>query len=704
MGICASAQAQKQAKITQTLEKTPFSHRLTKEELEEFGHIFELRSYRKGQVITDVTSPPEFFIVVEGKVDVEYDGHFLTSKGTNSFFGAIALNVASVIERKESLYRNSKDFDLEADGGKPKNLGRVPLTKRESEIDAQRLSTVRAAVNTVCLVTSREGVDSFLETLTESQRDFVEMTMGSAMSKNLTGIDFLKDVPDRKLQILSNLLIYVPLRKGEVLFQEGSLGSEMYIVYQGGCQAVAKRIDEETGESHDVVLNSFQEGDFFGEISLIMDMPRTASIIASEDTLVLELRKDDFHNFLKLTPNLHFHDLMKRRFANHFRKYKVPFFSAIPEAKYPMLASLCKVEQIEEDTIVFKEGEIGNSFYIIAHGEVVATTEKCASTLNKDKKKVGEIIELSRMGPGKYFGEIALIRDTKRTATVKTVTRCVILSITKKNFDQFFADAPEALADFEVKLARYDVAMRSVIYHPLGLNYFTKFLEREFSDENIKFWNEARDYRHITEDEAGPLVRAPSEPDDITDIFKSQNKYILPSDPRVRRASLSVSAPKDGSEISPILAAKLLQKAVQIVEAYIAEDSKTPVNVMGDTRTEIEKKVTEGDVDHSTFITAEKEILDLLERDSFARFKQSDLFSEFLQDAESYDEKEQDPAIALSQQDPRLRSGSHIEDASANEKKEQALAKLANRENVAVSDDEEEQTATTEKIAISVEE
>lgn len=46
---------------------------------------------------------------------------------------------------------------------------------------------------------------------------------------------------------------------------------------------------------------------------------------------------------------------------------------------------------------------------------------------------------------GKYFGEIALLRDTKRTATVTTVTRCIILSITKDNFEKFFVEVRLAL-------------------------------------------------------------------------------------------------------------------------------------------------------------------------------------------------------------------------------------------------------------------
>lgn len=147
------------------------------------------------------------------------------------------------------------------------------------------------------------------------------------------------------------MLHFVPLKDGEQLFEEHSVGSQMYIVYQGSCKAVANITDDKTGDVRQVVLNTFKEGDFFGEISLLLAMPRTASIIgislflchvtgvpqvvscfgvccsvvrpATSPSLLLELRKDDFQKFLKLTPNLPFNDLLKRRFANHFKKYKV---------------------------------------------------------------------------------------------------------------------------------------------------------------------------------------------------------------------------------------------------------------------------------------------------------------------------------------------------------------------------------------------
>ncbi|MDR3471420.1 MAG: cyclic nucleotide-binding domain-containing protein, partial [Devosia sp.] len=88
--------------------------------------------------------------------------------------------------------------------------------------------------------------------------------------------------------------------------------------------------------------------------------------------------------------------------------------------------------------------------------------------------------EIARLGPGNYVGEVALLQDTPRTATVTAVTRAVVLSITKENFQKFFEAAPEAIADFEVKLARYDVRLRSVLYHPVGLQFFIQHLKREY--------------------------------------------------------------------------------------------------------------------------------------------------------------------------------------------------------------------------------
>lgn len=103
-----------------------------------------------------------------------------------------------------------------------------------------------------------------------------------------------------------------------------------------------------------------------------------------------------------------------------------------------------------------------------------------------------------------------MVQDTPRTATVTSVSRCVILSITKENFQLFFNEAPEAIADFEVKLARYDVQLRSVLYHQTGLEFFVQHLRSEYSEENIEFWKTCRDFRHLElldKDKRAPKIK-----------------------------------------------------------------------------------------------------------------------------------------------------------------------------------------------------
>lgn len=693
MGACASSEPANSKELVSILTDTPFIFRLGQTELEKFAHYFVLRRYPKNKVISNVDSPPEFFVIGDGWVDIIYDGFPVASKGRGDFFGQIHVNSAINLERKESLLGRVPHSPGGADSFKPKNLGTVPLTKRESQIDALRLASVSAVTEVTVAVLTRDKLTAFLAASDEITKEIITSTMGATTTKNLETLPFLAGISPRRIEVLSSMLHYVPLKEGAVLFEEGSLGTQMFIVYQGTLKAVAKVRDEGKETHKEVILNSFKEGDFFGEISLIMGMPRTAAIVATSPALLLELRKDDFQNFLKLTPNAPFYDLMKRRFANHFKKYKVPFFSAIPDDKYPLLASLCKVEQIIPNTIIFKEGDVGSTFYIIAHGEVVVTSQRRKSKF-KGNPNGSDEIELCTMGPGKYFGEIALIRDTKRTATVRTKTRCVVLSITRDNFEKFFQECPEALADFEVKLARYDVSLRSVIYHPLGLDYFTRFLMREYSAENIRFWRAAREYRHVgqthTFNAQNSLPLSSTIPQGLSEIYKGtaplpdehreKNIHDEDSDDEqplsgrvhsMSRSSISMNAINVGIndravfdvEPDPTRSVKeqLLDAAKKIVRQFITQDSEEQVNIHGDTRVYIEKKVISGDVDNTLFVAAEKEILALLERDSFSRFKQSDLFREFLSDAESYDEKMQHDAIKNSNaRDPRLRSGSVV--------------------------------------------
>lgn len=83
---------------------------------------------------------------------------------------------------------------------------------------------------------------------------------------------------------------------GEVIFKEGEEGKTMFFIKEGEVQ-IKKRAGKK-----DRVLAVFTKGDFFGEISMLTGKPRSASAVAKEDSILIEIDKDKFEAILKENP------------------------------------------------------------------------------------------------------------------------------------------------------------------------------------------------------------------------------------------------------------------------------------------------------------------------------------------------------------------------------------------------------------------
>jgi hypothetical protein len=92
--------------------------------------------------------------------------------------------------------------------------------------------------------------------------------------------------------------LLVEFEQGDYIFHEGDLGTEMYVIHQGRVE-ILKRI--EGGETQ---LAVFEQGDFFGELSLLDDEPRSASVRALEDTVVVAINGATFVQMLTETPEI----------------------------------------------------------------------------------------------------------------------------------------------------------------------------------------------------------------------------------------------------------------------------------------------------------------------------------------------------------------------------------------------------------------
>jgi len=103
---------------------------------------------------------------------------------------------------------------------------------------------------------------------------------------------------------------------------------------------------------------------------------------------------------------------------------KVPIFGGMSQPA--LLATLATGEHftVGSGEAVFREGDLGNSFYVLIAGEVVV-----------EKLREGRPVELKRLGPGECFGEMALVGNDLRSATVRAQGQVVAIRFYRELID-----------------------------------------------------------------------------------------------------------------------------------------------------------------------------------------------------------------------------------------------------------------------------
>jgi len=114
----------------------------------------------------------------------------------------------------------------------------------------------------------------------------------------LAKIPLFESLTEAERNILAGLWHPRTLKAGAILFKKGDAGDSMFVVEEG---IIEVSIPGELGRPS-IRVSVFHEGDFFGELSLFDNLPRTASAIAMEDCRLLEMKRNDFRAFLLERP------------------------------------------------------------------------------------------------------------------------------------------------------------------------------------------------------------------------------------------------------------------------------------------------------------------------------------------------------------------------------------------------------------------
>jgi cAMP-dependent protein kinase regulator len=176
-------------------------------------------------------------------------------------------------------------------------------------------------------------------------------------------------------------------------------------------------------------LTTYEKGAAFGELALLYNAPRAATITCLESGTLYSLDRNTFNHIVKDAA-------AKRRERYEDFLSQVQILSSMETYERSKLADAFKEYNFKPGDYVIKEGETGNVFYFIGDGEATAT-----KTLEAGKPPV----EVMNYKKGDYFGERALIKNEPRAANVIAKTDLTVVSLDRHSFKRLLGPIEEIL-------------------------------------------------------------------------------------------------------------------------------------------------------------------------------------------------------------------------------------------------------------------
>ncbi|CAO3595670.1 unnamed protein product [Absidia cylindrospora] len=208
------------------------------------------------------------------------------------------------------------------------------------------------------------------------------------------------------------------VESNETVIQQGGVGDFFYIVESGHLDCF---IDEQQ-------ITTYQEGGSFGELALMYNSPRAATIVATTKCVLWALDRIMFRGILME------HTSAKRRMYESFLT-DVPILASLDAYERYKIADALESVGFDDGQTVIEQGAVGNNFYLIESGVAVfyKTDENGVQT------------EVNRLTKGAYFGELALLNDSPRAATVIADGRLRCATLGKKGFNRLLGPVLDIL-------------------------------------------------------------------------------------------------------------------------------------------------------------------------------------------------------------------------------------------------------------------
>ena len=219
--------------------------------------------------------------------------------------------------------------------------------------------------------------------------------------------------------MISDSIVITEYDSNDIICRHGKLDERFHIILSGEVKAIIPTEDNPRYE-----LFSLRAGDFFGEDVILSNEPRENTIIATEDTMTISMTKEVLDRLLsgsERIKSLIDKQYIERKLRADLRR--VSIFTHMSDNRFNEILNKVELLTIPTGTVVFNEGDEGDAFYLIRNGKVNVT-----SNVN------GEKTLMNILGEGQFFGEVSLILQEKRSATIEISTTADLVKISRNAF------------------------------------------------------------------------------------------------------------------------------------------------------------------------------------------------------------------------------------------------------------------------------
>jgi CRP-like cAMP-binding protein len=240
------------------------------------------------------------------------------------------------------------------------------------------------------------------------------------------------------------------VKGGDTLVVEGEEGTEAFVIANGVLH-VERRAEE--GEQP-LLLAALGPGAIFGEMALVSDAPRAASVVADEVATVLAIGREDLERLATVTPEIgqQLATFCRGRMIANLLRHSSILGSVSGEDRESLFHRF-HTEHFDPGQPLVEEGQEGQGLYLLASGAV--------EVVGKDSD--GDELRITELGPGNVVGEISLVLRRPANATVRALTPTVALHLERDAFQDAIREHPTLLGELYETATQRDEETRTVV-------------------------------------------------------------------------------------------------------------------------------------------------------------------------------------------------------------------------------------------------